>query len=262
MASFTTVGDTTTLSVADMNESVTIALSGTYTMTIDFQRELGSPGSGSWETVKTYSTADATVSDIYYTKSFKENLRLFLRVDGGGTCTCSLTNTTQELLFEHQDRVGNSLYKIYQGAFVPVQTPVDLTATVTLTEAKHAFRPLLLDAAAGFTVTLPAATGTGNIYEFFVHTTLTSGSYIIQVANATDVIQGTALINLTGAATVESYEAASTSDTITLQFADPSTGTTKGGWIRLRDVAAGYFYCQAILHGDGASATVWSAAVS
>jgi hypothetical protein len=43
-----------------------------------------------------------------------------------------------------------------------------------------------LDKAAGFTATLPEATGTGDVYTFIVGTAATSNSYIITTADATN----------------------------------------------------------------------------
>ena len=43
MASFTGVGDTATLTVARKDERVSIAISGTYNMTIALQKEYSSP---------------------------------------------------------------------------------------------------------------------------------------------------------------------------------------------------------------------------
>ena len=54
---------------------------------------------------------------------------------------------------------------------------VSVAADVTLTSAANAGRTMVLGVASGATVTLPAASGTGNIYRFFVATTVTSNSW-------------------------------------------------------------------------------------
>ena len=61
---------------------------------------------------------------------------------------------------------------------------VSLTGTVSLTQALHAGKVCTLDAVAGFTATLPEATGTGDIYTIIVGTALTSNSYVIATADA------------------------------------------------------------------------------
>ena len=68
---------------------------------------------------------------------------------------------------------------------------VDVTdSTVSLTQTDHSSRVVTLNRAAGVTVTLPAATGTGDKYIVVIGTTATSNANVIQVANATDVMDG------------------------------------------------------------------------
>lgn len=126
----------------------------------------------------------------------------------------------------------------------------------------NAGRTNLLSAVAGFTVTLPAAKGTGNTYRFLVKTTLTSAAYIVKVANSTDVMVGGILINDTGdtvAATSDFFPTASTSDTITLT---QSIGGGKAGdWVELEDYAAGFWAVRGVLQGYTDPATPFSATV-
>jgi protein-arginine kinase len=65
-----------------------------------------------------------------------------------------------------------------------------LTASTTLTQELHDGQTIGFNALAGLTVTLPAATGTGMKFRFYVAVLATSNSYIIQVANATDFFVG------------------------------------------------------------------------
>ena len=108
MASFTGAGDSLELLVRDIDEDVTISISGTYDMTILFQREVGSPGSGAWETIKSFSTANATVSELYRTARFREKLRLFVSVDTSGTAVATLTDG-DKVVQTLRDGVGNPL---------------------------------------------------------------------------------------------------------------------------------------------------------
>lgn len=94
MASFTGVGDTTDLQLTRKGEIASIALSGTYNMEIALQREEGSPGSGAWETLKTWDTADATVAYDWSAQREQEHLRLIVLVDTSGTCTATITDGT------------------------------------------------------------------------------------------------------------------------------------------------------------------------
>jgi hypothetical protein len=136
-----------------------------------------------------------------------------------------------------------------------------LTTTTTCINS-HAGRTNLLSAVAGFATTLPAAKGTGNTYRFLVKTTLTSGTYVIKVANSTDVMVGGILINDIGdtsAATADFFPTAATSDTITMT---QSIGGGKAGdWVELEDYAAGFWAVRGVLQGVTDPATPFSATV-
>jgi len=130
-------------------------------------------------------------------------------------------------------------------------------ATLTVTAADYNGQTIGLSAATGITVTLPAATGTNAVYKFLVETTVTSNNYIIQVANATDVISGS--LNVAGT-TGTPFGTLPASDTITMN------GTTKGGvagsYVELTDVETGIFVITAGgLIGSGTVVTPFSAAV-
>jgi hypothetical protein len=139
----------------------------------------------------------------------------------------------------------------------PIQ-PVTITASATMNRDTHAFNTVNLSAAAGLTVTLPASTGKGDEYEFFVLTTVTSNNYVIAVANATDVMQGGVALSTDIGGT--NMLASSTSDTITMN------GSTKGGligsWVRLKDVSAGFWKVEGYMVCTGTEADPFSAAVS
>jgi len=137
---------------------------------------------------------------------------------------------------------------------------VSVTADVTLTSASHAGRTMLLDVASGATVTLPAASGTGNIYKFFVKTTVTSNDYIIQVASADDTMAGVAIVANDGGATASIFETVAASDTITLDGS--TTGGILGGQVEIQDVASGVFSVVVRGAATGTEATPFSAAVS
>jgi len=137
---------------------------------------------------------------------------------------------------------------------------VTVDADVTLTAASHAGRTMLLDVASGATVTLPAASGTGNVYKFFVKTTVTSNDYIIQVASADDTMAGVAVVANDGGATASIFETVAASDTITLDGS--TTGGILGGQVELQDVASGVFSVVVRGAATGTEATPFSAAVS
>jgi len=137
---------------------------------------------------------------------------------------------------------------------------VTVAANVTLTSAANAGRTMVLDIASGATVTLPAATGTGNVYKFFVKTTVTSNSYKIQVASADDTMAGVAVVANDSDNSASIFETAATSDTITLD--GTTTGGILGGQVELQDVASGVFSVLVRGAATGTEATPFSAAVS
>jgi len=136
---------------------------------------------------------------------------------------------------------------------------VNITASVgTITAATHANRVVTLNRAAGTTITLPAASGTGNKYTFFVGTTFTANG-VIQVANTTDVISGNVYVTTTTSTNAEAFATSATSDTITLD--GTTTGGILGDRVEIIDVASGRFSVVANTSATGTEATPFSAAV-
>src|SRR5574343_319908 len=113
---------------------------------------------------------------------------------------------------------------------------VNVTAyTLTVKPQLHAGKTITLNRAAGVTCTLPAATGSGDVYDFLVGTTVTSNADIVKVANATDTMVGMAILAQDAADTVVQFDAvAGTSDTISLNGS--TTGGIKGARISVRDI--------------------------
>ena len=138
---------------------------------------------------------------------------------------------------------------------------VTLIAATTLTAPLHAGRVLLLSLLAGFTTTLPAALGTGDIYHFKVGVVRTSNSYIVAVASADDTMAGpVSMVDTDTNDNMEGFAASGTSDTVTLN-ATTTGGLTIGDWFELVDVAAGLWHVSGQLTGSGDLATPFSAAV-
>ena len=141
-------------------------------------------------------------------------------------------------------------------------------STLTLTAASHAGKVIQLDTLTGSVVTLPAATGTNNVYRFYVSVLATSNSHVVKVANATDffvgLITGSRIDSgnaVLGFAAANSGTVATNSDTITLNRT--TTGSVSvGEWIEVRDVATATFAVSGVLSATGAAfATPFSAAV-
>jgi hypothetical protein len=144
---------------------------------------------------------------------------------------------------------------------MPSYKPISATAaTLTLDRNTHSGATVVADRAAGITMTLPAASGTGDKYKVIVKTTITSNNLIVQVANATDVMTGSASFAQDAADTGVVFETAADSDTITMNGS--TKGGIKGDIIELEDVASGLWSVCITGSGTGTEATPFSAAVS
>jgi len=132
-------------------------------------------------------------------------------------------------------------------------------STVTLTRTAHSGRTVVLDAAAGIAVTLPAATGSGNTYKMFIATTITSNSTTIKVVGD-DTMAGTAIVANDTDASASIFETAADSDTIT--FNGGTTGGIKGATVELQDVAADLWSVRVVGAATDTEATPFSATVS
>lgn len=134
------------------------------------------------------------------------------------------------------------------------------TATITLSAEKHDGCLLLLDRAAGVTVTLPKATGSGAKFEFAIKTLATSNSYIIKVGNTVDIMQGVIMALSDGSDNTIGWETAADSDTITMNRT--TQGTTKiGHKLVLEDIASGVWAVSGAISQSGTEATPFSAGV-
>ena len=137
-------------------------------------------------------------------------------------------------------------------------------ATDAITEAEHAGRILLLGEVGGnaeVTLTLPDATGSGNVYEFFV-TVQNTSNYVIKVPDADNTISGQIMYLDEDGTAVSSFPTVSASDTITINGG--TTGGLIGDTIKLVDIAADKFAVQGQMRvAAGANpATPFSATVS
>jgi fructose-specific component phosphotransferase system IIB-like protein len=117
----------------------------------------------------------------------------------------------------------------------------------------------VVNAAAGAEVTLPPATGSGFRYTFIVGTKLISNTNVIQVANSDDIMQGVVIGTAETDDSVNGWEAASDSDTITMDGS--TTGGIVGDRVELVDVAENVWAVNGIIQQTGTEATPFSAAV-
>jgi len=133
------------------------------------------------------------------------------------------------------------------------------SATFEMSEADHAGKVIVLDRAAGVTVTLPASSGNGAKYTIVVKTTVTSNNDIVKVANTSDSFVGRALACADGGNSGNFWEVIAGDDTITLN------GSTKGGYagdtMEILDIGGNKFVVNAFLNQTATEATPFSATV-
>ena len=138
-----------------------------------------------------------------------------------------------------------------------------IARTLTVKQRIHAGKIITLDNVLGVTVTLPPAIGSGAKYTFVIKTAATSNANIIQVANPTDVMDGSLNIqqDTDSDGTLKCWLAEVNDDTMTFAGA-ATTGGIAGNRIECIDYANGFWSCTAWTVSGGASeATPFSAAV-
>lgn len=136
------------------------------------------------------------------------------------------------------------------------------TSTLTVTEAAHSGKTMVLDRAAGIAVTLPAASA-GLKFRFIVKTTFTGASSIKSVSGA-DVMVGYALMgNDTDNTTVRwPVVAGDTADTIDLLGTSNSTGGLAGQEIEIEGLAANLWFVKIVGDAAGTEATPFTNTVA
>ena len=137
-------------------------------------------------------------------------------------------------------------------------------ASLTLTEAAHDGKIIALDTAAGSTITLPAASGSGMRFTFLVTVKPTSNQHRIDVVGNDEFVGSLDILDMDAAAQA-SFAALDAADNDRLDL----NGTTKGGlvgdWIELIDLVAdnwhvrGQLVCPA---GSNVASPFTTAAVS
>lgn len=260
---YTAVGASDAVRVGP-KESFTYVVSGSATASWAIQKKVGS---GAWATVAS-GTADQTILTLTNDEFNSVEYRSACTAYTSGTMTVVVADVDGDVLpmpaagfaAELVNNAGETILKVTETGVRITQKPVVLTASTTITPAAHAGRPILLSAAAGLTATLPAATGTGDLYEFIVLTTVTSNAAIIKVANATDTMVGLVLGLDGDGVPANAWTVGTTDDTVNMD------GSTQGGLagdrIVVRDIAAGKFFVNGFIKQSDTEATPMAATVS
>lgn len=157
---------------------------------------------------------------------------------------------------------GATAAEIDRAADVSSRVVNATSSTLTVTEAAHDKKIIVLDRAAGIAVTLPAASA-GLEFEFIVKTTFTGAASIKSVASA-DIMIGQALLGNDSDNTVVAWQslAASTNDTIDLFGTANSTGGIAGQRIRILGLAANLWHVDIIGDAAGTEATPFANTVA
>lgn len=106
-----------------------------------------------------------------------------------------------------------------------VRTPASITGTDSITAAEHANRTNIITGTAAATLTLPEATGTGNVYRFVFGQVNTNGTVFVAADTSNTSIGGSINILDADSNAQTGYFGTSGDDTITIN------GTTTGGLI-------------------------------
>lgn len=131
--------------------------------------------------------------------------------------------------------------------------PVTITAATTLSRNRHAGAVVNVNNTTGFAITLPAATGTGDVYTLFYVATIASGSGTVVRAGSDVIIGGVGLsTDIAGSAMI----AGSTTATITLNGS--TTGGVVGTWLRFTDAITGKWLLEGFVCCTSTEATPFS----
>jgi len=109
--------------------------------------------------------------------------RLFLG-DDGGQMGVEVTATAAELNI--LDGVTATTAEINAAADKSDASIFSINGDEVITQVEHAGKICVLNKAAGLAITMPEATGTGDIYTFILGTALTSNSIVFSVADLTN----------------------------------------------------------------------------
>lgn len=140
---------------------------------------------------------------------------------------------------------------------------VNVTTTpLTVTEATHSGKTIVLDKADGLAITLPAAAA-GLKFKFIIKTTITSASTIKSVSGA-DIMIGYALMGNDSDNTTVRWPvvAGDTADTIDLLGTANSTGGMAGQTIEIEGLAANLWFVKIVGDAAGTEATPFANTVA
>ena len=278
-ANWNTVADTMAITVAHKGAQVTVSIADGDQQLNKFQRETF-PGSGTWKDIKVWQAAvgHAVILYQYVTQRDNESLRVFMQTDGGGAGAASLTEVNRVVKSEKDDN-GRTWMNFYENGEVefPLTTALDVLAPVNAVVAgtlltgavkkevvavtaavaaadspAHAGKLIQLTNTTGFVYELPAATGSGDVYEFIITLTVASGTMAIESTEGAGFFVGE--IRVAEASTGVAFMP----DGSTFDFVNMTGGTIGGilgSWCRVIDAAVDTWNVDGFFQGTGDEAT-------
>lgn len=136
---------------------------------------------------------------------------------------------------------------------MPSLKPITITAATTLSRNRHSGAIVNVNSTTGRAITLPAATGTGDVYTLFYVATVSSGSHTVVVTGSDVIIGGVGLsTDIGGTAMI----AGSTTATITMNGS--TTGGVVGTWLQFTDAITGKWLLDGFVCCTGTEATPFS----
>ncbi|MCB1282361.1 MAG: hypothetical protein KDB18_12645 [Salinibacterium sp.] len=134
-------------------------------------------------------------------------------------------------------------------------------SALSLTQALHDGKTVLFDTAAGTTLTLPAATGSGARFRCVVSVTATSNSHKVQCVGD-DIMQGSIMnIDTDTSDATKAFATEADSDTVTFNRTT-SGACVPGDWVEFEDILADVWAVRGTVQATGVVITPFSAAVS
>lgn len=133
-------------------------------------------------------------------------------------------------------------------------------ANLTVTQALHDGKTILLDQATGTAVTLPAMSGSGSRFRFVCSVATSGGSQVITATGAHlfgNVLVGTDGALAAGTLWVPGMAMTPAGSTV-VTLNGGTTGGRKGDWIEIEDVAASVGIVRGMVNASGTEATCFS----
>lgn len=140
--------------------------------------------------------------------------------------------STGSILFTNTGTASSCLFR---GLGTQISLVNVTASTLAVSQTLHADRTVTLNRATGIAVAMPAATGSGDYYTFYIGTTITTTSVTTFTVNGSDRFYGQIYQLADGGSTLAAYECPGAT-IITLGTSSNSTGGTRGDSIQFQDV--------------------------